>query len=178
MHNKMKLYIVMALALVACLTSCEKHDGVLYFKNKCIAELNGKSYIDQLPLTFSPDVFTTPNLQRDENHAVFKTHLSETRGGAVAYYVEIVLYTNEPNAYLYDELTFQRVDTGSPDEPQPAWEYTKYCSEHKISYARINDEIVEGGTFKITSYDKEKDYVAHGTFTLTFSEGTLKGKFF
>lgn len=178
MNDKLRLSIALVVALVACLTSCEKHDGVLYFKSKCIAELNGKTYIDQLPLTFSPDVFTTPNLQRDENQAVFKTHLSETRGGTVVYYVEIVLYTSEPNAYLYDEQTFHRVDTGSPDEPQPVWEYTKYCRDNHISYARVNDEIVEAGAFKLTSYDKQKDHVSHGTFTLTFSEGTLKGEFF
>lgn len=178
MNNKLRLYIALVVTLVACLTSCEKHDGVYYSKNKCVAELNGKSYIDQPRISFSPDVYTTPCFLRGENHAEFNTHLKETRNGEVVYYVKIVLYTNEPKAYLYDELTFQRVDTGSPNEPLPAWEYAKYCSEHKISYARINDEIVEGGTFKITSYNKEKDYVAHGTFTLTFSEGTLKGEFF
>lgn len=178
MNNKLRLCIVMALALVAGLTSCEKHDGVYYSKNKCVAELNNKTYIDQSPISFNPDVYTTPYFLRGENHAEFNTHLKETRNGEVVYYVKIVLYTNEPSAYLYDAQTFQRVDTGSPDEPLPAWEYAKYCRDNQISYARVNDEIVEGGTFKITSYNKEKDHVSHGTFTLTFSEGTLKGKFF
>lgn len=178
MSNKLKLSMALVLALVACLTSCEKHDGVYYFKSKCVAELNNKTYIDQSPATFNPDAFLTPQFRHEDSMAVFNTHLSEKRGGAVAYYVEIILYTNEPDAYLYKEQTFKRVDTGSPDEPLPAWEYTKYCRDKQVSYARVNDEIVEAGTFRITSYNKEKDYVSHGTFTLTFSEGTLKGEFF
>lgn len=62
MNNKLRLYIALVVTLVACLTSCEKHDGVYYSKNKCVAELNGKSYIDQPRISFNPDVYTTPLL--------------------------------------------------------------------------------------------------------------------
>lgn len=49
-------HCITAFAIAFSLTSCEKHEGELYLKSKCTAELNGKTYIDQTRIeqTFNP----------------------------------------------------------------------------------------------------------------------------
>ena len=51
----------------------------------------------------------------------------------------------------------------------------------EASYATVNGEVIDEGTFQITSYDKTEGQTyctnCNGTFTLQFSEGTLNGTF-
>lgn len=39
--------LLLLVLLINVTTSCEKHDGIEYFKSKCEAELNGQLLIDQ-----------------------------------------------------------------------------------------------------------------------------------
>lgn len=159
------------ICLMCVLSSCEKHDGLSYFKSKCEAELNGQTYIDQTLFTISPDAIVTPQLVRTNNGFEFFSLLRTKRGGDIAYTVCINLFTTEPDASLTEEQHIEKVATDIPDQ-----EYSRYCLENKISYATVNGDIVSTGTFKITSYDLQHGNY-QGTFTLDFSEGTLEGKF-
>lgn len=50
MKYQLSIAIKLLLVLTICiLSSCEKHEGVQYFKSKCVAELNGHTLIDQTP---------------------------------------------------------------------------------------------------------------------------------
>lgn len=168
------------LAIIACamlfLTACEKHDGIDYFKSKCIAELNGQKYIDQTPFSISPNVIITPELNYSEKELSFMTLLRSERNCEIALTVRINLYCEDSGEMLKNEQTIEKVDFQPSGGENYKWEYIKYCKDNKISYARVNDEIVNNGTFKITSYNVEKHQYT-GSFTLQFSEGTLKGDF-
>ena len=157
--------------MLCILSSCEKHDGLSYFKSKCEAELNGHTYIDQTLFTISPDAIITPEFVPTDNGLEFFSLLRTKRGGDIAYAVRINLFTTEPDAYLTEEQHIEKVATDIPEH-----DYRLYCQENRISYAAVDGEIVSTGTFKITSYNlQQRNY--QGTFTLNFSEGTLQGKF-
>lgn len=168
------------LAIIACamlfLTACENHDGIDYFKSKCIAELNGQKYIDQTPFSISPNVIITPELNYSEKELSFMTLLRSERNGEIALTVRINLYCEDSGEMLKNNQTIEKVDFKPSGGENYKWEYIKYCKDNKISCARVNDEIVSKGTFKITSYNVEKHQYT-GSFTLQFSEGTLKGDF-
>ncbi len=166
MRLQAKLTIVLLLLLG--LASCEKHDGILYYKWKCVADINGHSYIDQSPAGFNPGV--TPILTVDSLSVHFETLLRDGRRGAPAYYVEIFVNCDTPEAYLTADQHIER-----PEEKDREWyEYTEYCKERNISWARVNHEIVQNGTFRLS---RDKHGNNKGTFSLSFSEGTLEGRF-
>lgn len=104
------------------------------------------------------------------------TLLRSERNGEIALTVRINLYCEDSGELLKNEQTIEKIDFKASDGGNYEWEYIKYCRDNKISYARVNDEIVNNGTFKITSYNVEKRQYT-GSFTLQFSEGTLKGDF-
>lgn len=170
--------IIMLVLCMNVLSSCEKHDGTDYFKSKCTAELNGQAYIDQTAFLsiLSPSAFITPWLTYDGGIATFCSHLGVDRESESLYRVEIVLYTDTQEAYLHEEHTIEQVEIEGVDPSQTRWEYLNYCETNRISYATVNGELVETGTFRILSYDKEKGQY-EGMFTLSFSEGTLTGEF-
>jgi len=171
-------FIAMIACTLALFTACEKHDGTEYFKSKCTAELNGQTYIDQLPLIYilSPAASMTPSFSYDGNSALFETNLCKERGGTPLYYVSIHLFVSTPEEFLDKEQNIEKKDIDYPDDKPTNWDYVRYCEENQVSYARVNGELINKGTFKITSYNKEKGEYK-GIFTLTFSEGTLKGEF-
>lgn len=177
----MKLTTIITFAAITCticlFSACEKHDGISYFKSKCTAELNGQTYVDQLPLAFifAVEGQKTPSFNYHEGKATFNTHLCKERGGAPLYYVTIYLYANSPEELLDKELSFDKKEIQYKDGMPTNWEYAQYCNDHKITYARVYDEIAEKGTFRIT-LDEHGDY--RGTFTLQLSEGTMSGEFF
>ena len=174
-----KTFLAFALCAMVLLTACEKHDGVSYFTTKCVAELNGETYIDQTPFTISPNAIITPEFIYSENEASFYSLLRTERSGEARYRVRVSLYSDEPGALLSGEQKIEKVEfepSDSVDSDNYAWEYTKYCIDNKISYAKVNDEVVDDGTFEITSYDKEKN-TYKGKFRLHFSEGTMTGEF-
>ena len=175
---KLSFVLIVYMVCVMCfMTACEKHDGIDYFKSKCVAELNGQTYIDQTPFTISPDAIVTPELNYSDNAISFMTFLRSERNGTILYVVRINLFASEPDAFLSKEQIIEKIDFESTDvNSSEMWDYTRYCRDNRISYATVNSEIVDRGSFKITSYDKEKGQY-HGTFTLNFSEGTLKGEF-
>lgn len=169
-------------AIAACtlffMTACEKHDGTYYYKSKCVAELNGRTYVDQTPVknAFSPESTATPQLAYDGNSLFFYTELARDRGGEPAYIVEIQLFTDDSEGLPYRERTIEKADIEYSDPRLMTWEYIQYCKANKVSFALINHEAADKGTFRITSCDKEKGRY-DGTFALTFSEGTLTGSF-
>lgn len=163
-------------------SSCEKHDGILYFKSKCVAELNGQTLIDQTPFNIGPNSVNTPSLVASEYTVEFSSSLSNERGASPLYAVKIKLFVNDPWEYLKQPQTIKYINIGESDEEPAPWDYTKYCFDNKISYATIlcyhdyDTEIVKEGSFEITSYDKEQQKY-NGRFSLNFSEGTLNGEF-
>lgn len=172
-----KVFSAIMVCAMCLLAACEKHDGIDYFKSKCVAELNGQTYIDQTPFTLSPDVIITPEFYCSDNDLHFRTLLRAERNGTLRYAVDIQVFASGPDELLNKEHAFERMDVESPDgKPLERWEYVQYCHDNKISYARVNDEMAESGTFSITSYDKENGK-CRGTFILKFSEGILKGEF-
>lgn len=171
----MAFYVIVASTLLL-FTSCEKHDGIMYFNSKCIAELNGQTYYDQQTWTFSPDIIRSPSIDDNGKSVLFCTFLCKERGGGDAsYIIDICLYTSLENC-CNKEQAVGKIDFDYPDGDSSAWRYVQYCKDNEISYARVNDEIADKATFKITSYDKDKKQY-NGTFTLSFSEGTLTGEF-
>lgn len=182
--SKISSAIILLLAITVCIvSSCEKHDDILYFKSKCVAEINGQTLIDQTPFNIGPNSINTPSLDAGEYTVEFNSNLSNERGGTPLYAVTVIVFVNSPLEYLTQPQTIKYVYIGeSDDEPAQWWDYIKYCNENKISYATIlsysdyKTEIVKEGSFKITSYDKEKN-VYTGIYTLKFSEGTLNAEF-
>lgn len=173
-----KLIFTIMICAISLLTACEKHDGIEYFKAKCVAELNGQSFIDQTPFAISPNIVVTPYVIYTDNELEFMTVLRVERTGPMAYNVVIHLLTNETTLLLSKEQIIEK--TNSFDIPADdifySRKYIHYCLENKISYATVNGEIIDRGSFKITSYDKERQNY-NGTFTLKFSEGAIKGEF-
>lgn len=171
------------LALATCIvSSCEKHDGIQYFKSKCVAELNGQSLIDQTQFNIGPNSINTPSLDPSEHTVEFNSSLSNERGGTPLYAVTIKLFVTDAWGYLSQPQTITYINIGESDDEHALWDYTKYCNNNKISYATVlsysdyDNEIVKDGTFEITSYDKEK-HTCNGKFSLHISKGTINGKF-
>ena len=181
MRKKAELLSAIML-LIAIVSSCEKHDGIQYFKSKCVAELNGKTLIDQTPFNIGPNSINTPSLVANEYIVEFYSSLSNERGCSPLYAVKIKLFVNDPWEYLSQPQTIKYINIGESEYEPTSWEYTKYCFDNKISYATIlsypdyENEIVKKGSFEITSYDLEKR-TYNGKFTLLFSEGTLNAEF-
>lgn len=174
---KKTLFVLMMCAMCI-LTACEKHDGIDYFKAKCVAELNGQTFIDQTPFTISPNAIITPSLELYDNSLRFTTYLRPERNGQIACAIKLFIYADDMDDLFDKELKFEKLpDIESSVEGDPSYfDYIRYCIQNKISCAEVTGEIVESGSFKITSYDKEK-HQYKGFFTLKFSEGTIKGKF-
>lgn len=177
------ILLLLVLANTICIvSSCEKHEGIHYFKSKCVAELNGQTLIDQTPFNIGPNSINTPSLDAGEYTVEFNSSLSNERGGTPLYAVTVKLFVNNPLEYLTQPQTIKYVNIGESDDEPAQWDYIKYCNENKISYAKIlsysdyKTEIVKEGSFEITSYDKEKN-VYTGIFTLKFSDGTLNAEF-
>ena len=180
--SKLSSAIILLLAIISIVSSCEKHDGVQYFKSKCEAEINGQKLIDQTPFNIGPNSINTPSLVAKEYEVEFDSSLSNERGGIPLYAVTIKLFVNNPWEYLTQPQTIKFINIGESDDKPTPRDYISYCQENKISYATIlsysdyENEIVKEGTFEITSYDKEKN-AYNGVFTLSFREGTLNAKF-
>lgn len=175
--------IILLLAITICVvSSCEKHDDILYFKSKCEAELNGQTLIDQTPFNIGPNSINTPSLTANEYTIEFESILSKERGGTPLYAVTVKLFVNNPWEYLTQPQAIKYIKIGESDDEPEYWDYTRYCHDNKISYATIlsysdyKNEIVRDGSFEFISHDKEKN-VYNGIFTLNFSEGTLTGEF-
>ena len=64
--SKLSSAIILLLAIISIVSSCEKHDGVQYFKSKCEAEINGQKLIDQTPFNIGPNSINTPSLVAKE----------------------------------------------------------------------------------------------------------------
>lgn len=184
-HNSLIkiVYSIIMICIVNILTGCEKHDGIEYYKSKCIAELDGQSFIDQTPFTITSRV--TPDLYFGDDYLSFTTHLRAERTGPIVYCVDIIIYSNELDELLGKEIIIEKIDNFDIPEDDPFYQmkYIHYCIDNKISHAimlrplvNIDDILLASGSFKIISYDKERRNY-HGTFTLNLSEGTLKGKF-
>ena len=182
----MKKKFTLLAAIIACiflsLTSCEKHDGINYLKSKCTAELNGQTYIDQQPYTyiFGPTM-PTPFLEYSQYEATFETYLSTERRGKIAYIVRINLFVDTPEDFFHQPQTIEKINIADVDTLSSERDYRQYCKDNNVSYATVNGEVIDGGTFQITSYDKTEGQTyctnCNGTFTLQFSEGTLNGTF-
>lgn len=171
---KKVLYVFMVCA-ICLLTACEKHDGVRYFKAKCVAELNGQSFIDQTQFTISPNAIVTPRLYCDD--AVrFETILRTERKGDMVFSVDISLFVRAEDIVPDKEYVIEKMDIESLGSDAPVWEYTRYCEVNDISYACILREIPDRCSIRFTTFDTEKS-IYQGTFTLNFSEGVLKGEF-
>lgn len=170
---------ILFVCILLCLTSCEKHDGISYLKSKCVAELNGQQYIDQTPFAqvLNPDSpEATPYFICSQYDAVFETHLSVDRKSQPVFYVKMNLFADTPEAFLHEAQTIERIEIEYPDGEPNNWDYVRYCEQNKVSYVKVNGELVSKATFQITSFDKEKR-TYNGTFTISYSEGTLTGKF-
>lgn len=170
------LGILMAFLCSLAFVCCDSDE--VYFKSKCTAVLDGQTYYDQLPLktALNPSTTVTPSIEHLENYTVFHTWLCKERGGSPIYYVDIYLFSNSLEGLYEKEYNFEKVDIDYTDGKPSHWEYVKYCKENRISYADINNEIADKGSFRFTSYDNEKKEYS-GTFTLQFSEGTMQGEF-
>lgn len=171
-----KAVFALLLCVLASLTACEKHDGTDYFKAKCVAELNGTTYIDQTPFSLSPDVIVTPSLRCSDRALTFTSMLRTEHKGPVAYTVSVYIFTDEPDQFLTEEQTIEKIDFEATDSSLYESEYARHCRDNKISYATVNDEIVKSGTFAITSHDTAARRYS-GSFTLRLAEGTLTGRF-
>lgn len=76
------ILLLLVLANTICIvSSCEKHEGIHYFKSKCVAELNGQTLIDQTPFNIGPNSINTPSLDAGEYTVEFNSSLSNERGG-------------------------------------------------------------------------------------------------
>ena len=183
----MKKKLTLLASIIACtllsLTSCEKHDGINYLKSKCTAELNGQTYIDQQPYTYIyGPTHPTPFLEYSQYEATFETYLSTERGGKIAYIVRINLFVDTPEEFFLQPQTIEKIDIADADTLISYRDYRQYCKDNKVSYATVNGEVIDEGTFQITPYNKTEGQIyctnGNGTFTLQFSEGTLKGEFY
>lgn len=186
MWKKFKLssaiILLLIISTICIISSCEKHDGIQYFKSKCVAELNGQTLIDQTPFNIGPNSINTPSIIDNEYTLEFKSILCNERGGTPLYGVTVILFVNNPWDFLTKPQTIKYIEIGEAENEPITWDYTHYCHENKISYATIlsysnyKTEIVKDGSFEITSYDNERK-TYNGIFTLNFSEGTLNGEF-
>lgn len=164
MRNRSKLSaIIFLLAITICVvSSCEKHDDILYFKSKCEAELNGQTLIDQTPFNIVLNSINTPSLTANEYTIEFESILSKERGGTPLYAVTVKLFVNNPWEYLTQPQAIKYIKIGESDDEPAYWDYTRYCHDNKISYATIlsysdyKNEIVRDGSFEFISHDKEK----------------------
>lgn len=77
LSSAIKLLLAMTIFIVS---SCEKHEGIHYFKSKCVAELNGQTLIDQTPFNIGPNSINTPSLDAGEYTVEFNSSLSNERG--------------------------------------------------------------------------------------------------
>lgn len=177
---KKTLFVFMMWAMCL-LMSCEKHDGIQYFKAKCVAELNGQSYVDQTPFTISPNAIVTPSIYYDE--AVrFSTLLRTGLKGDTAFGIDINLFINPKNIITDREYIIEKQDIESIGNEPSASDYVRYCENNDISYtdilsyAYMQSEIPSRCSIRFTTFDPDKRQY-QGSFTLTFSEGTLKGEF-
>lgn len=132
----------------------------------------------KLPLKaiLNPSTTVTPSIEQLENCIVFHTWLCKEKGGSPVYYVDIYLFSNSSEGESEKEYNFEKVGIDYTDGNPSHWEYVKYCKDNRISYADVNNEIADKGSFRFTSYDNEKQEYS-GTFTLQFSEGTMQGEF-
>lgn len=176
-----KILFVFIMCAMCLLMSCEKHDGMQYFKAKCVAELNGQSYVDQTPFTISPNAVVTPSLYCDD--AVrFTTLLRIGRKGDVAFGIDINLFINAQDIVMDREYIIEKQDIESLGNEPATSDYVRYCRDNNVSYADIisyadmQSEIPSRCSIRFTTFDPDKRQY-QGTFTLTFSEGTLKGEF-
>lgn len=179
MKKKLTLRTALSAVTILCiyaLTSCEKHEGVDYFKSKCTAELNGQTYIDQTPFRYalSPVAEKTPWFKYSPYTAVFRSELGISRESNPLYRVDIHLFVNTPEEFLHTEQTIEKREIEDSDTRPTDWDYVLYCEKTKVSYATVNGEPVNRGTFRIISFDQAKGRY-RGTFTLSFSEGILTG---
>ena len=178
--------LLLLVLLINVTTSCEKHDGIEYFKSKCEAELNGQLLIDQSRFNLIGPT-PTPYLQISEYEVTFESHLSTRRGEMPLYYVDIQIFADKEWGFLTEPQIIRFVKKEQTDE-NFSWEweyisdYRNYCYDNKINFATIfrssdmKTEIVKEGSFHITEYDLKKNKYK-GKFTLLFSEGTLNGEF-
>lgn len=177
---KKTLFVFMMWAMCL-LMSCEKHDGMQYFKAKCVAELNGQSYVDQTPFTISPDVIVSPSIDCDDAIR-FTTLLRTGLKGDVAFGIDINLFINAQDIVMDREYIIEKQDIESLGNEPATSDYVRYCRDNNVSYADIlsyalmHSEIPSRCSIKFTTFDPEKR-IYQGSFTLTFSEGTLKGEF-
>lgn len=111
----------------------------------------------------------------NQYEAMFETYLSTGWGDNVAYIVRINLFLDTPEEFIYQPQTIEKIDIADADTLISDKDYRRYCMENKVLYAIVNGEVIDGGTFQITSYDKNEG--CYGTFTLQFNEGTLNGTF-
>lgn len=176
-----KILFVFMMCAICLLTSCEKHDGIQYFKAKCVAELNGQSYVDQTPFTISPNAIVTPSIYYDE--AVrFSTLLRTGLKGDAAFGIDINLFINPKDIITDREYIIEKQDIESIGNEPSASDYVRYCENNDISYtdilsyAYMQSEIPSRCSIRFTTFDPDKRQY-QGSFTLTFSEGTLKGEF-
>lgn len=168
-----------------CLTSCEKHDGISYYKSKCEAELDGQYLIDQSRFDWGFGTGKTPCLIASEYEARFETRLSTKRGEFPLCYVYINMFVETPWDYLTEPQTIEFIDIADIDEELNSWDYKRYCEDHKINYATISwvgnpkTEIVKEGSFQITEMTEldNNQRIYKGKFSLHSIEGMLKGTF-
>lgn len=89
--------------------------------------------------------------------------------------LQINLFADKRDIVTDKEYIIEKTDIESLGNDAPIWDYTRYCDDNAVSYARIDSEIPDRCSIRFTAFDTEKHY--HGIFTLDFSEGTLKGEF-
>lgn len=169
-------------------SSCEKHNGNFYFRSLCKAELNGKPLIDQTRIehAFSPDSpAATPCIeQTGDNYYIFRTELSENRDARPDYYINIYLPVKDVQEIVGKNFSFKKEipDKFNPTDPGYSHAYYKWLTENSRCFATVftpgnwATEYVESGSFKIESFDSNGSFY-HGSFSLTFREGTVNGHF-
>lgn len=95
--------------------------------------------------------------------------------------MRINLFVDTPEEFFLQPQTIEKIDIADADALISYRDYRQYCKDNKVSYATVNGEVIDEGTFQITSYDKTEGQTyctnCNGTFTLQFSEGTLNGTF-
>lgn len=96
MRKKYKLssavILLLTISAICIVSSCEKHDGIQYFKSKCVAELNGQTLIDQTPFNIGPNSINTPSIIANEYTVEFKSILHNERGGTPLYGVTVKVW--------------------------------------------------------------------------------------
>ena len=94
--------------------------------------------------------------------------------------MRINLFVDTPEEFFHQPQKIEKIDIA--DTLILDRDYRQYCKDNKVSYATVNGEVIDEGTFQITLYNKTEGQIyctnGNGTFTLQFSEGTLKGEFY